>query len=72
MQTVTIIDVEGRQVADFFAEHASNPDEFLSSAVTIYSNESLLLDIDGTIYTNLYRPMFKILSDVIWIVYYIN
>ena len=63
MQTVTIIDVEGGQVADFFAEHASNPDEFLSSAVTIDCNESLRLDVGGSIYTNLYRPMFKILLD---------
>ena len=32
MQTITIIDVDGGQVADFFAECAGDPDEFLSSA----------------------------------------
>lgn len=63
MQTITIIDVEGGQVADFFAERAGNSDEFLSSAVTIDCNESLCLDVGDTIYTNLYHPMFKVLLD---------
>ena len=27
-ETVTVIDVEGGQVADFFAERAGDPDEF--------------------------------------------
>jgi len=62
-QTITIIDVEGGQVADFFAECAKNSDEFLSSAVTIDCNESLRLSIGDSIYTNLYRPMFKIIYD---------
>ena len=62
-QTITIIDVEGGQVADFFAECAGKPDEFLSSAVTIDCNESLRLNVGDCIYTNLYRPMFKIVYD---------
>ena len=28
-QTISVIDVEGGQVADFFAEYAGNPHEFL-------------------------------------------
>ena len=63
MQMVTIMDVEGGQVADFFAERAGCPDEFLSTAVTIDCNESLRLDVGGIIYTNLYRPMFKVVLD---------
>lgn len=62
-QTITIIDVEGGQVADFFAESAGKPDEFLSTAVTIDCNESLRLNVGDSIYTNLYRPMFKIVYD---------
>lgn len=62
-QTITIIDVEGGQVADLFAECAGKPDEFLSSAVTIDCNESLRLHVGDCIYTNLYRPMFKIIYD---------
>ncbi len=62
-QNITVIDVEGGQVADFFAECAGQPDEFLSSAVTIDCNESLRLNVGDYIYTNLYRPMFKIVYD---------
>lgn len=62
-QTITIIDAEGGQVADFFAECAGKPDKFLSSAVTIDCNESLRLNVGDYIYTNLYRPMFKIVYD---------
>lgn len=62
-QTITVIDLEGSQVVDFFAEAISNPDEFLSVGVTIDCNESLRLKAGDLIYTNLYRPMFRILSD---------
>lgn len=34
-QTIAVIDVEGGQVADFFAERTEAPREFLSSAVTM-------------------------------------
>ena len=62
-QNITVVDVEGGQVADFFAERAGNPNEFLSSAVTIDCNESLRLSIGDCIYSNLYRPMFKVVYD---------
>ena len=62
-QIVTITDSEGGQVADFFAETAADPEEFLSPAVTIDCNESLKLKIGSIIYTNLYRPMFELLED---------
>lgn len=62
-QTITIIDIEGTQVVDFFAEAKENPDEFLSTGVTIDCNESLKLKVGGLIYSNLYKPMFEILSD---------
>lgn len=62
-QLITIIDIEGSQVVDFFAETSENPDEFLSTGVTIDCNESLKLKIGDIIYTNLYKPMFEILAD---------
>lgn len=62
-QLITIIDIEGSQVVDFFAEVCKNPDEFLSTGVTIDCNESLKLKIGDIIYTNLYQPMFEILAD---------
>ncbi len=62
-QTITIIDLEGSQVVDFFAEAIQNPNEFLSTGVTIDCNDSLKLKVGSLIYTNLYRPMFQLLSD---------
>ena len=62
-ETITVIDLNGGQVVDFFAETAENPEEFLSTGVTMDCNESIKLHPGDTIYTNLYRPMLKILSD---------
>lgn len=62
-QKITIIDVEGGQVADFFAQIAGEPEEYLSTAVTINCNESLRLAVGDRIYSNLYRPMFRIEQD---------
>lgn len=62
-QGITVIDVEGGQVVDFFAEVNGNPNEFLSTGVTMDCNESLKLNVGNIIYTNLYNPMMKVLSD---------
>ena len=62
-QRITVEDVSGGQVADFFAECAKNPEEFLSTAVTIDCNESLRLKLGECVYTNLYRPMFTLIYD---------
>ena len=62
-QTITVIDIEGGQVVDFFAEVAGDSREFLSPGVTIDCNESLKLHVGDTIYTNKYRPMLKVVLD---------
>lgn len=62
-QTITVIDMEGGQVVDFFAEAAGNASEFLSTGVTIDCNESLKLKVGHVIYSNLYHPMMEVLSD---------
>ena len=62
-QTITVVDIEGGQVVDFFAEVAGNENEFLSTGVTIDCNESLGLHVGDTIYTNLYHPMMKVIAD---------
>lgn len=62
-QSIAVIDVEGGQVADFFAVAADDPGEFLSTGATIDCNGSLRLGAGDTIYTNLYRPMLKVISD---------
>ena len=62
-QTITVVDVDGGQVVDFFAEVTGSPAEFLSPGVTIDCNESLRLRVGDTIYTNLYHPMMRVISD---------
>lgn len=62
-EKITVIDIEGQQVADFFAEAKDDPTEFLSAGVTIDANESLKLNVQDTIFTNLYNPMFTVVSD---------
>lgn len=62
-QIITVVDLEGQQVVDFLAEAQGNADEFLSTGVTIDCNESLKIKVGDIIYTNLYRPMFEVISD---------
>ena len=62
-QSITVFDMEGGQVIDFFAEVTVNVNEFLSTGVTIDCNESLKLNVGNIIYTNLYHPMMKVLYD---------
>jgi len=62
-QTITVIDLEGGQVVDFFAETADGEREFLSAGVTIDVNESMRLRVGDKIYTNLYRPMMEVMAD---------
>ena len=45
-QHITVEDIHGEQVVDFFAENSENPNEFLSTGVTIDCNESLRLNVE--------------------------
>lgn len=49
-EKITVIDIDGTQVVDFFAESRQNPLEFLSTGVTIDCNESLRLKVGDTIF----------------------
>jgi len=60
---IEIIDIEGRQVVDFFALNTNDQNEFLSTGVTIDCNESLKVHLGSIIYTNLYNKMFTIIED---------
>lgn len=62
-ECITIEDIEGGQVVDFFAVDAINHQEMLSTGVTIDCNESLRVSVGDALYTNLYRVMFRILDD---------
>ena len=63
-QKIIVIDLEGGQVVDFFAEVAGDSVGSLSPGVTIDCNGSLRLRVGDTIYTNKYRPMMKIVSEL--------
>jgi uncharacterized protein YcgI (DUF1989 family) len=60
---ITIVDLQGKQVVDFFAVNEDNHNEFLSTGVTIDCNDSLKVTVGDTIYTNLYNEMFEIIED---------
>ena len=62
-QRIAVIDPEGGQGADFFAEREGDPEAFLSTGVAIDCNESLRLCLGDLIYTNLYRPMLQVIAD---------
>lgn len=62
-QRITVTDVDGGQVVDFFAEMSGNSREFLSPGVTMDCNESIRLKVGDTLYSNRYQPMFRILQD---------
>lgn len=62
-QRITVTDVDGGQVVDFFAEMEGNSREFLSPGVTMDCNESIRLKVGDTLYSNRYVPMFRILRD---------
>lgn len=62
-QKVEIVDVEGGQVADFFAEMKGTHEEYISPAVTIDCNESLKIGVGTILYSNQYRPMFRVERD---------
>ena len=62
-QTIEVIDVDGGQVVDFFAQRKDDPSEFVSPGVTIDCNESLRLKIGDVIYSTRYHPMFRVLAD---------
>ena len=62
-ELVSVIDVDGGQVVDFFAEIKDDPEEFVSPGVTIACNASLRLNVGDRIYSNMYAPMFTVIYD---------
>jgi uncharacterized protein YcgI (DUF1989 family) len=60
-----VIDVEGKQVADFFAFNTHDLEEALSPTHTRTQNLGLRLKPGAKLYTNLRRPMFEIAHDTV-------
>ena len=64
-KTITIVDIEGQQVVDFFAASSNNKREILSTGVTMDCNESLTIKKGQYLFSNLYNKMFQILEDTV-------
>jgi len=64
-QFLCIIDLDGRQVADFIAFKKSNPDEKLSPTHTRTSLLSLKFGVGDELRTNLRNPMFEVIEDTV-------
>lgn len=62
-QSIAIKDIEGGQVADFFAEIKGTHEEYLSPSVTLDCNESLHVGVGTILYSNLYHPIFEVIYD---------
>lgn len=60
---VKVTDLHGEQVSDFFCFMESDPAEYLSSGRTLDYMETIFLTTGDTLYSNLSRPMAKIVSD---------
>jgi uncharacterized protein YcgI (DUF1989 family) len=64
-ERIRLVDVEGRQVLDFFAVNAGNDNEILSPGVTIDCNASLHVTKNDFLYSNLYAKMLQITEDTV-------
>ncbi|MBQ4132974.1 MAG: urea carboxylase-associated family protein [Desulfovibrionaceae bacterium] len=62
-QTITVIDIEGQQVADFFAVLPEDHKDFLCPGNTILINGGLQLKPGAVLYSSSFTPLFKIVYD---------
>ena len=62
-QLIEVIDMDGGQVVDFFAQMKDDATEFVSPGVTIDCNESLRLKVGDILYSTRYTPMFRVVHD---------
>lgn len=58
-----VTDLKGEQVSDFFCFMKDQTDEYLSSGRTLDYMETIFLTTGHTLYSNLSRPMAKIIED---------
>lgn len=61
--TLTIVDVEGEQVADLVAFAAADPREALSNGRTFDYEETLALTLGNRLWSNRSRPLLTIMRD---------
>ena len=61
--SIEIMDIEGRQVADVYAVSAGNASEIFSPGLTMMMNRSIKPKKWYVLYSNRYRPMLTITKD---------
>ena len=64
-ERVTVVDLQGKQVADFFAFNAGNLDEVLSPTHTRTQAMGIHLKPGDLLYSNARNPMFEIVADTV-------
>jgi uncharacterized protein len=64
-ELLTVIDVQGKQVCDFFAFNRTNLDEVLSPTLTRTQLLRLQLRPGDLLYSNARLPMFELLEDTV-------
>ena len=64
-QLIQIVDVRGKQVADFVAFNAQDRGEYLSTTVTRSANNNVMLQKGQTLYSNRRNPMLEIVDDTV-------
>jgi hypothetical protein len=62
-QFIRIIDIEGKQVADFMAINSQDNTEIFSSGVTLDCNGSIYLRIGDYLYSNKYNKLLELTED---------
>ncbi len=62
-QRLTIVDIDGGQVGDFFAFHRSDPSEYLSASHTRAFNSRVFPAIGEAFMSSRRRPMLRVLAD---------
>jgi uncharacterized protein len=60
-----IVDVAGKQVADFVAFAAGDPDEWASTGVTRAANDNVMMTLGKLIHSNRRRPLFELVEDTV-------
>src|SRR5438132_3932088 len=62
-QLLTVIDLEGEQVADLVAFSSADPREYLSSGRSIDYAKTIYLTTGNVLYSNRSRPLLTIVAD---------
>lgn len=64
-QTIRITDIEGEQVADLVAYRINDATERLDTGVTMDAIRTIALHAGHILYSNQYRPMFTVITDLV-------